>query len=108
MTLAEIKTLLEGITGFQGKVAYYAFPVGEAPALPWIVFYEEGSNNFAADGIVYQPITDVTIELYSKHKDPTSEAAIESSLTNAGIFYEKTEAYLDDEHCFMEIYEIEV
>lgn len=108
MTLANIKTLLEGITGFSNKVVYHHWPVGEAPALPWIVFYEDGSNNFAADGIVYTPITDVTIQLYSKLKDPTSEAAIEAALTAAGVFYDKSEAYLDDEHCFVETYEIEV
>lgn len=108
MTLAEIKTLLENITDFQNKVVYYAWPTGEAPALPFICYYEDSTNNFAADGIVYQPIRNITIELYSKHKDRASESAIESALTNAGIFYDKTEAYLDDERCFMESYEIEV
>lgn len=108
MTLTDINTLLSSIAGFEGKVAYYAFPEDAAPCLPFICYYEDESDNFAADGIVYHPILRVTIELYSRHKDTQSEALIEAALTEAGIYWEKNETYIDTEKVFMETYEIEV
>lgn len=108
MTLSDIKNILEGISSFENKVVYYAWPEKEAPALPWICYYEDESNNFAADGIVFQPILNVTIELYSRTKDTASEALIESALNTAGIFWQKSETYIDNEKCFVETYEIEV
>lgn len=105
MSLADIKSILAG-TGL--PVVYYAWPENAAPALPWICYWETGSNNAAADGIVYAAVKQISIELYSQMKDPTSENAIESALTAAGIFWQKTETYLEDEHCFEVEYEIEV
>lgn len=108
MTLSEIKTMLESITGFSNKVAYYAFPVGNAPALPFICFYETDSDNFAADGIVYHAIKDITVELYSENRDIASEALIEAALLQSGIFWQKSIDYVDDEKMYMTIYEFEV
>ena len=103
MTLAEIKTMLE-TTGL--PVAYSAFPEGAAPLLPYICYVVTGSNNFVADGIVYQPVQAIDIELYTRQKDPESESAVEAAL--AALPWEKTELYLDDEKCVQVTYEIEV
>lgn len=108
MTLPEIKTLLEGISGFDKKVVYYAWAEGQAPPLPFIVYFEEGINPMSADGINYYNAKQITIELYAQNKDLTSEAAVEAALTAAGIFYSKIEEYLEDEKVFETIYEIEV
>lgn len=107
-TLSDIKTMLTGISGFADKVAYRAFPENKAPPLPFICFREDMSDNFAADGIVYYPVLRVNIELYSRLKDLASEQAIENALTQAGIFYEKSESYIEAEQVFMELYEFEV
>lgn len=108
MTLAEVKTLLEGIAGFSNKVVYNAWPEGEAPALPFLVFLETRENPMPADGITYYASKDIAIELYTDKKDPTTEALVETALTTAGIFYTKSEEYLNDERCFFTLYEIEV
>lgn len=108
MTLAEIYTLLNGVTGFAGKVVYEAWPENEAPELPFICYLETSSDNFGADNKVYYKRKNVQIELYSKRKDGTSEAAIEAALDDAGIFYNSSDVYLDDEKCHERIYEIEV
>ena len=108
MTLAELYTALKSITGFSKKVVYRAWPVGEAPSLPFIVFLVEGSDNFGADNIVYKAINRVNIELYSKNKDTVSEGLIESLLESLSIYWEKDETYLDDEQCYEIIYSIEV
>lgn len=108
MTLTELYTALSGITGFEHKVVYRAWPVGEAPALPFICYLVEGSDNFGADNIVYKAINRVRIELYSENKDTTSESAIEALLDSLSIYWEKDETYIDDERCYEIIYSIEV
>lgn len=108
MTIAQVKTMLESIQGFGGKVAYHSFPVGYAPELPFICFLESNTNNFSADGIVYEEIHHIQIELYSKQRDIQSETLIGAKLTQNSIFYNKTLIYLDDEKCFECIFEIEV
>lgn len=108
MTLAELKTILEGVTGFQGKVAYNAFPEGESVALPFICYRVTNTDNFGADNDVYKVITDIDIELYTALKSTETEGKIESALSAADIFWNKTETYIDTERCFEIIYQIEV
>lgn len=108
MTLAELNTQLKSLTGFSKKVVYRAWPVGQAPALPFICFMVDESDNFGADDIVYKAINRVNIELYSKNKDTVSEGLIESLLGSLSIYWEKNETYIDDEQCYEIIYTIEV
>ena len=103
MTLEDIHEVL-GQTGI--PVAYRAFPVGQAPPLPFICYLFSASNNFNADDAVYQPISRITIELYTEHKDLSAEAAVEAALS--ALCWEKSEEYLADEECYEIIYEIEV
>lgn len=108
MTIAEVKTMLSSIQGFTDKVAYHSFPEGSAPALPFICFLETNTKNFGADSSVYYEIHHIQIELYSKLRDIVSEDLISQKLTDKNIYYNKAFTYLDDEKCFMTIYEIEV
>lgn len=109
MTLIELYTALDSLTGFKDKVVYHHWPAPEAiPAMPFIVYAVEGSDNFGADNIVYKAINRVRIELYSENKDTASESAIESMLTSNSIYWEKDETYIDDERCYEIIYTIEV
>lgn len=105
MTLAQLNDVLQA-TGL--PVAYYAFPEGEAPPLPWICYTVTGSRNFDADGRVYLAVRRVDVELYCAQKDLAAEALVETALDGAGIPWDKTETYLDSEQCFEIIYEIEV
>ena len=108
MTLAEITSILKSIPGFEKKVAYRAFPKGKAPALPFICYLATQTNNFNADNHVYHVIQGVDIELYTRRKDYTSEAAVEAALNANNIIWEKYEEYLDDEEMYMITYEVEV
>lgn len=105
MSLVEINELLLTV-GY--PVAYLAFPESAAPVLPYICWYVTGSNNFAADGVVYMGINTIVVELYTEKKDTQAEGKIESVFYNNGIFWEKTENYLDSENCYQIIYELEV
>lgn len=106
MTLKELKTVLLGV--LPEKVTYRAWPVGDAPKLPYICYFSTGSDNFAADNIVYHSGTPVRIELYEELKDLTLEGQLEAALTAAGIFWERDETYINDERCYMIIYEVSI
>lgn len=104
MTLEEIVTILTA-TGL--PVSYSNVPIGDNPR-PYIVYYQTGVNNFPADGIVYYSAKRISIVLYSDNRDRTSEGLIENKLSEADIFWTKTEEYLEDEKVFSVNYEIEV
>ena len=106
MKLSSLKTILEG-TGI--PFVYHSWPVGKAPALPWGCYLETYGNSFGADDVAYSTARHMQVELYTAKKDPASEKKIEDALTAASIFYEKTEeTYLETEHCFETLYELEV
>ena len=108
MTLDELYTILKSIPGFEKKVTYRAFPKNKAPALPFICYLCTNTSNFDADNHVYHVIQGVDIELYTRRKDSTSEAAVEAALNEHNIIWEKYEDYIDDEEMYMITYEVEV
>ena len=101
--LEKIKKLLES-TGL--PVAYGFFPEAEAPHLPILVYQSVYSNNFSADGIVYQDFTHIQIDLFTELKEPETEDKVENTLSS--FFWEKTEEYDDAEKIYRITYEIEV
>lgn len=106
--LEELRKILESIKEFKGKVAYRAFPVNEAPKLPFICYQETGTNSFFADGKIYNSASVVDIELYSRNRDTVSEQLIEKKLEENNITWGKDIEYLDDEKCYEVIYTVEV
>ena len=80
--------------------AYDHFAEGESPAPPFICFLCPNSDNFAADGQVYFKINAVHIELYTDKKDPQLEAQVEAVLDQHGIFYDKTETWIESEKLY--------
>ncbi len=108
MTLAEIFTMLNGITGFKDKVAYRAFPVGKTPELPFICYLDTYTSNFFADNKVYTVIQELDIELYSQLKDITSESLIEAELNAHDLTWQKSEEYIPSEDMYEVVYTITV
>lgn len=108
MTLKDLNTALNAISGFNKKVAYRAFPVGKAPKLPFICYLCTNTDNFDADNFVYQVIQGVDIELYTAKKDEASEQAVEAMLAQNNLPWEKYEEYLDSENCYMITYSVEL
>lgn len=108
MPLEELAALLESIPGMAGKVAYYAFPLNEAPPLPYITYLQTASDNMAADNRVYHKRRDVDVELYTERKDLNLENALEAALDSAGIVWAMDEDYLNSERCYMLTYSISI
>lgn len=105
MTFQEIDAMVSSI-GLE--YAYYQWPINEAPALPYILFYYPERKDFMADGINYQHITALNIELYTKNKDFSNEALVESVLETYGIRYSKEEQYIPEEKMYEVLYTMEV
>lgn len=106
MTISDLYTLLSDV--LPGKVVYNAWKVGEAPPLPYVVYYSAGASNFAADNVVYGSRRDVRIELYSQQKDFSIETGFEAALTTAGIYWTRDESFIAEENVFMTIYEVKI
>ena len=105
MTFEEIVIMLSG-TGL--PFAYHHFAEGESPDPPFLIYLSPGSHNFGADGGVYFKVNMLDIELYTDKKDPDAEALVEDVLDAAGIFYDKTETYIEEENLYEVLYEMEV
>lgn len=108
MQLNELYSILNGISAFNGKVAYRSFPLGSAPDLPYICYLETSTNNAFADNKTYKVIKGIDIELYTETKDLVSEELIESALNSNNIPWNKDETYIDSEHCYQITYSTEV
>ena len=65
-------------------------------------------DNFAADGRVYFRINEVRIELYSDSKDVGLESKVEAVLDSHGIFYNKSEVWIQSEKLYEILYSFEV
>lgn len=98
----------KGLKSLGYPVAYSHFAEGNVPDPPFLTYYYPGTNNFSADGIVYQEINEIDIELYSVEKDLEAEKKIADWLTENGLFYEKLEYYIESEKMIQVIFEIEI
>jgi hypothetical protein len=85
-------------------VAYHHFT--SPPSPPYIVYLFSYSSNFGADNKVHSQADNYQVELYTKTKDPTSEALIEGLFNTNDIYWEKTETYIDSEGLYQVLYEI--
>ena len=88
--------------------AYHHFAEGESPDPPFLCFLMSGSDNFAADGRTYYKIDEIRIELYTYRKDPDLENRVEAVLDGHGIFYQKTEVWIDSEKLYEVLYTFEM
>ena len=107
MSLQELFAILN--TGaFQNKVAYRAFPVGHAPALPFICYRATDTDNYKADNVVYKVRQFVDVELYTATKDISAETALEQIFNNAEITWDKDEDYIESEDMYQITYEVSI
>ena len=87
--------------------AYDHFAEGESPAPPFICYLIPGSDNFAADGKAYFRAEQVHLELYTDRKDPDTEKLVEAVLDSHGIFYDRTEVWIESEKLYEVLYYFE-
>ena len=100
--------VLEMMNEMKLPYAYHHFVEGESPDPPFLVFLYPGSDNFAADGKVYFKANKLNIELYTDLKDVELEETVEAVLDKHGIFYEKSEVWIETENLYEVLYQTEV
>lgn len=99
--------LLEVLQEIGIPFAYDHFAEGESPDPPFICYLIPASDNFSADGQVYFKANEVHIELYTDKKDIDKEALVEAVLDSHGIFYDRTEIWIESERLYEVLYSFE-
>lgn len=102
-----MEELLQILSEMQIPFTYHHFAEGESPEPPFICYLLLGSNNFSADGKVYYKINEVHIELYTDLKDLAVEQQLEDVLDEHGIFYNKSETWIESEKLYEVLYTFE-
>lgn len=103
MTLAELKTLLNG-TGI--PVSFSTVPLDINTARPYICFFQDADRNFAADNSVYYSRKVMVVRLYTDTRDLTAEGKVETALSE--MYYSKSIDFLYAEKMYEITYSIEV
>ena len=88
--------------------AYDHFAEGEAVDPPFICYLLPESDNFAADGKVYFKANEVHIELYTDTKDLSVEQQVEAVLDEHGIYYDRSEVWIESEKLYEVLYTFEM
>lgn len=100
--------LLEIIKAMDIPFAYDHFAEGEAVDPPFICYLLPESDNFAADGKVYFKANEVHIELYTDTKDLSVEQKVEVVLDEHGIYYDRSEVWIESEKLYEVLYTFEM
>jgi len=108
-------TLPPGMTKLQSMLAainipfaYDHFAEGEAVNPPFICYLLPNSDHFSADGKAYFKANVVHIELYTDYKDLSVEQQVETVLDNNGIFYDRSETWIESEKLYEVLYSFEM
>ena len=104
MTISEVKTMVQSI-GYPST--YYEFQ-NAPPKKPFVVWYFPRSADFYADGLNYQNIEQLNIELYTRTKDFEAEAAVENVLKSNGFSWTREEQMIDQESGYEVLFMTEV
>lgn len=99
-----MEELLQMLNKIQLPFAYHHFAEGESPGPPFICYLLPGSDNFSADGKVYYKINEIHIELYTDLKDLAVEQKVEDVLDGHGIYYNKSETWIESEKLYEVLY----
>ena len=102
------KQVAEMVSSIGVPYAYYQFPNNTGIAPPFVCFYFNSSNDFAADNTNYQRIRQLSLELYTDSKDFTLEQTVENILNQNGLVYSREETYLDSEKMYMVTFMTEI
>ena len=109
MTHDDVIALMEAIRGANGApFAYDHFAEGESPAPPFICFLYPQAEEFGADNIVYHSFNHLDIEVYTDLKNPELEKQVEEVLRSYGLFYHKSEVWIEEEKLYEVLYELTV
>lgn len=102
-TLQELYTQLKTL---QLPVQYYMFQEGQAPNLPYIIYYNPSEQHENADNATLHISKDVIIEVYSEFKDLSLEDKLKQLFNKNKLTYTFQETYLKEERMYMLAYQI--
>ncbi|MGO2743190.1 MAG: hypothetical protein ACTIAM_06135 [Pseudolactococcus laudensis] len=105
MNLMEFKAELEKL---DIPIQYRAFRVGHAPSLPYIIFYENDSDNVFADNQNYYDVLNIVCELYADEKDIELETKLQKLFYDTEIQYNSTETFIDSENMYLKAYDVQI
>ena len=106
MTREELVEILED-TGLE--ITYRAFPIGEAPDLPYLIYFYEGNDDVLADNQNYVDVKNLVVELYtSQERDFDTEDTVDGVFKTNHMTYAKTEEYIETTSMYRITYEMEV
>lgn len=105
MNLMELKAKLETL-GL--PVQYQSFATGHVPELPYIIFYEDDSDNFFADNSNYYDGLNVVCELYSDEKDIELETKVQKLFFDNEIEYNSQQTFIDSENMYLKAYSVSI
>lgn len=103
MTLQELYKQLKHL---QLPVQYYMFQEGQAPNLPYIIYYNPSEQHENADNATLHISKDVIIEVYSEFKDLSLEDKLKELFDKNKLTYSFQETYLKEERMYMLAYQI--
>ena len=86
------------VSGLPGT--HIAWPIGNAPDLPWFVYEVDSWGETYADNKNYHVAPTVTASLYEAEADPKVEQAFEDAVAAIGP-YSTTETWLADENALV-------
>lgn len=88
-------------------VTYLAFKIGNAPDLPYLVYYESSPVINSADNTVNHQIKSVTVELAFESKDEDLEERLEELWANHKLFFEvQEETFIETERLYVKSYTV--
>ena len=104
MTPQQVNIMLETIGV---PVAYYQFKESTGQQPPFVCFFYGNSNDVIADNSNYVKVERLFVELYTDEKNPELEEELEAVLDQHGIFYNKTEVWIESEKLYEVLYSFE-
>lgn len=101
-----LQELYKQLKNLQLPVQYYMFKEGQAPDLPYIIYYNPSEQHLNADNFTLFVTKDVIIEVYSKFKDLSLEEKLKQLFDTNKLTYTFQETYLKEERMYMVAYQI--
>lgn len=103
-----MEELLKMLKEMDIPFAYDHFVEGESPSPPFICYLLPQTDNFSADGRVYLKVNQINIELYTDYKDLSVESKVETVLDSHGVFYDRSETWIESEKMYEVLYSFEM
>lgn len=89
------------------SVTYRAFKIGNAPDLPYLIYYESSPVINVADNTVNHQIKSVTVELAFESKDEDLEERLEELWTTHELFFDvQEETFIETERLYVKSYTV--